>query len=95
MEIFSLENKIALITGSSSGLGYVMAGGLAQAGATVILNGRDEQKLSLATAQLGEQNYKVFAQQFDVTDEDQIVRAVSEIDNTFGAIDILVNNAGV
>ncbi len=78
--LFDLTGRTALITGSSQGLGFAMARGLAQAGAAVVLNGRDAKKLSAAAKAL---------------DAEAIPREVEEIESEFGAIDILVNNAGI
>lgn len=95
MELFSLKNKIALVTGSSQGIGYAMAEGLAQAGATVVLNGRDKAKLEVARQELTAKGFKVHAAAFDVTDEIATQKAVAHIENEVGAIAILINNAGM
>ncbi len=88
---FSLEGKNALITGSSHGLGLVFARGLAKVGATVILNGRNGERLKAAVAGL----QKVHGKQFDVTDSAQVKEAVKGIETEIGHISILVNNAGI
>jgi len=95
MNLFSLDGKIALITGSGSGLGYVMAEGLGRAGAKIVLNGRTLSNLQKAQKQLKQQPIDVYFKRFDVTDEEQIAHAVSDIEKEIGAIDILVNNAGM
>jgi len=95
MNLFNLENKIVLITGSSSGLGFVMARGLAQEGATVILNGRDEDKLMQAVQELKNENLKISGSAFDVSDSTSVKKGIDKIKNDFGPIDILVNNAGI
>jgi gluconate 5-dehydrogenase len=92
---FSLDGKRALITGSSRGIGFALAGGLASAGAEVVLNGRDAEKVSSAAAKLREQGYTAHERPFDVTDGPAVRAAVDEIESTLGAIDILVNNAGM
>ncbi len=94
LDLFSLAGKVALITGSSGGLGFTLARGLAEHGATIVLNGRENQKLRAAVDAL-KADYKVHFKQFDVTDEQSIQSAVNEIETDFGAIDILINNAGV
>ena len=66
--LFNLKNKIILVTGSSSGLGFTMARGLAQEGAIVILNGRDEMKLTNAVQSLQYENLNVEGFAFDVSD---------------------------
>ena len=85
-ELFNLKGKRALITGSSQGIGFAMAEGLARAGAEVTLNGRDTAKLEAARKALG-----VDGVAFDVTDEDAVNAAIEKI----GALDILINNAGM
>lgn len=94
MKLFNLSGKRALITGSSQGIGYGLAQGLAEAGAEIILNGRDSAKLSAAAAQLRAQGYKVSEAAFDVTSEKEVAAAVDKIE-TEGPIDILFNNAGM
>jgi gluconate 5-dehydrogenase len=96
--IFHLKGKIALITGSSRGLGLVMAKGLASAGATIILNCRSKNKDKLNQVvdqfkQDGIENVHGYA--FDITKKNDIYRQVKKIENEIGPIDILVNNAGV
>jgi len=93
--LFSLKGKIALITGSSGGLGLTFARGLAEAGAIVIFNGRNRKKLERAEKQLRDAGHDVYVKAFDVTVEAQIRAAVEDIEANIGAIDILVNNAGV
>jgi len=89
--LFDLSGRRALITGSSQGIGLALATGLAQAGATVILNGRDGTKLAAAAAGLPGAD----ALAFDVTDRNAVRQAVDGYEDTVGPIDILVNNAGV
>ncbi len=90
-ELFSLHGKRALITGSSQGIGYALAQGLIDAGAQVVLNGRDEVKLAAAAEALG--GAETLA--FDATDHDAVRAAVDGFEADHGAIDILVNNAGM
>lgn len=91
-DLFSLADKTALITGSSQGIGYALAQGLIDAGAKVVLNGRDEAKLAKAAATLGD---GVHTLAFDATDHEAVRAAVDGFEATHGAIDILVNNAGM
>lgn len=93
--IFDVSGKRALITGSSQGLGLVFARGLGQAGATVILNGRDRTKLQNAVAELSNEGIQAHGYAFDVTDSAQISHAIPQIEQEVGPIDILVNNAGI
>ena len=92
--LFDLAGRNALITGSSEGLGLAMAAGLGRAGACVILNGRDQSKLDRAVEKLKKENLSAIGFAFDVTDSQEVSRAVSEIEDQFGHIDILVNNVG-
>jgi gluconate 5-dehydrogenase len=89
--LFSLTGRRALITGSSQGIGFALAKGLAQAGAQIVLNGRDEAKLAAAATQI--EGAQTLA--FDVTDHDGVRTAVDGFEATHGPIDILINNAGM
>ena len=94
--LFDVAGRVALVTGSSRGIGRALAGGLAAAGATVVLNGRDPDAVAAARETLAEETGgTVHAAAFDVTDSAAIAAAVAEIEETVGPIDILVNNAGV
>ncbi len=93
--LFDLTGKIALITGSSQGIGFGIARGLGQAGATIILNGRDKEKLRRSVSMLSEEGLNVFGYPFDVTDSKQIDQKISTIEREVGPVDILVNNAGI
>ena len=95
MDLFSLNGKTALITGSSQGIGLALAHGLADAGATIILNGRDRKKLDTAAKALGEAGATTIISAFDVTDHDAVRKAVDELEAQGTQIDILVNNAGM
>jgi gluconate 5-dehydrogenase len=92
--MFSLDGRVALVTGASRGLGFAMAEGLAEAGATVVLNGRHADTLDAAARKLRERGLKAETAVFDVT-EHKISRAVVEaIVGQLGHLDILVANAG-
>ncbi len=95
MELFSLKGRQALITGSSQGIGLALAKGLAEAGAKIVLNGRDESKLGAAAEELRAQGAEVATLAFDVTDHDTVRAAVDAFEADHGAIDILINNAGM
>ena len=95
LQLFDLAGRRALITGSSQGIGLALAGGLAAAGAEVVLNGRDEGKLAAAVAELKGKGLRASGSAFDVTDEKEIKRAVDGIEREKGPIDILINNAGM
>lgn len=92
---FDLSGRHALVSGGSSGLGFAIARGLAQAGASVTINGRDRGKLDAAARELAQEglNAAVFA--FDVTEAAGVAANVARIERESGAIDILVNNAAV
>lgn len=93
--LFSLKGRTALVTGSSRGLGRAMAEGLAAAGATIILNGTDKDRLSQAADAMTAAGHAVVAAPFDITDEAAIIAAFEGFDAAGIAIDILVNNAGI
>ena len=95
LELFSLAGKTALITGSSRGLGRAFAEGLAAAGATVILNGTNSERLSQACKEMSDAGMKVDMSLFDVTDEAAIKAAFDRFDTAGMQIDILINNAGI
>ncbi|MFC1765024.1 SDR family NAD(P)-dependent oxidoreductase [Planctomycetota bacterium] len=94
-DLFGLQGKTALVTGSSRGLGLGLAKGLAQAGATVILNGRNPDPLDQAVEQLQKEKLTVYGYTFDVRNEDEINEKIKHIEKNVAPIDILVNNAGV
>jgi gluconate 5-dehydrogenase len=91
LALFDLTGKRALVTGSSQGIGLALARGLAAAGAEVVLNGRDLQKLAAAVALVPGAR----ALAFDATDHAAVRAAVDGFEAEVGAIDILVNNAGM
>jgi gluconate 5-dehydrogenase len=95
LEIFSLAGRLALVTGSSQGIGLALAEGLARAGAKVILNGRNTDKLLAAQAELQAKGVAVGVANFDVTLEDEATKAIADIELQQGPIDILINNAGM
>ncbi|MBK9361196.1 MAG: glucose 1-dehydrogenase [Rubrivivax sp.] len=91
---FRLDGRVALVTGSSAGIGLALARALAQAGARVVLNGRDAGKLAAAAATLRGEGLTVREQAFDVCDAAAVEAAVAAIEAGVGPIDILFNNAG-
>ncbi len=91
---FSLEGRTALVTGASQGLGFAIASGLAEAGAHVVLNGRDPQRLEAAAATLRDAGLAVSTLAFDVSDEAAAEQALATLDAAAWP-DILVNNAGL
>ncbi|MDR6818083.1 gluconate 5-dehydrogenase [Neorhizobium sp. 2083] len=93
--LFDLSGRRALVTGSSQGIGFALAKGLADHGAAIVLNGRDTGKLEAASRQLQEAGAVVSVSDFDVTDPEAVRRGVDAIEAGIGPIDILVNNAGM
>lgn len=95
LDSFRLDGRLALVTGSSAGIGLALARGLAQAGARVVLNGRDAQRLAQARDALRGEGLAAEASGFDVADRAAVDAAVDAIEREFGPIEILVNNAGI
>lgn len=95
LDLFDLTGKRALITGSSQGIGFALARGMAAAGAEIVLNGRDLDKLGFAAKDLRDTGARVHILPFDVTDHAAVRVAVDEFEAMTGPIDILVNNAGM
>lgn len=94
-DLFSLKNKIAVVTGASSGLGVQFAKALARQGANVALVARRIERLEAVKEEIEKLGVKALAVKCDVTKTDQIKDAVNKIKDHFGTIDILVNNAGI
>lgn len=92
---FSLEGRNALVTGSSRGLGRAIAHGLGQAGASLVINGVNADRLAETAEALRAEGLSVRAATFDVTDERAVVEAFDSFDAEGLEIDILVNNAGI
>ncbi len=92
---FSLDGRVALVTGASRGLGWAIAKGLAEAGAAVVLNSRDQATLEDRCAELTKAGYRAAVAAFDVSDEAAIRDAVQGVVEKFGRLDILINNAGI
>ncbi|MBT1003753.1 SDR family oxidoreductase [Paenarthrobacter sp. DKR-5] len=95
--LFDLTGRVALVTGSSRGIGNAIAAGLADAGATVVLNGLDSGRLEAARAalQASVDGRRVHAAAFDVTDPKAAAEGIAWVEANVGPLDILVNNAGV
>ena len=94
-KMFSLEGKVALVTGAAYGIGYAMAKALAKAGAKIAFNCRGEKHMEEALKAYKEDGIEVKGYFCDVTKEDQVKEMVADIEKTMGTIDILVNNAGI
>ncbi|MER6560843.1 SDR family oxidoreductase [Streptomyces sp. NPDC001027] len=90
--LFDISGRTALVTGSSRGIGLALARGLAEAGCTVVLNGRDEKRLERAAAGLPG---AVHTAAFDVTDGPSVRVGIADVEDRVGPLDVLVNNAGM
>ena len=94
-DVFDLTERLALVTGSSKGIGRALAQGLLAAGARVVINGRRQDTLQKAADELGEAtDRRPHVAVFDVTDPEAVEEAVDRIEDEVGPIEILVNNAG-
>jgi 2-deoxy-D-gluconate 3-dehydrogenase len=95
MDMFDLTGKVAIVTGGNGGIGFGIARGLARAGASIAVVGRNEKKSAQAVQELLELDFKAQAFQADVTNADAVSQMVDAVVGAFGGIDILVNNAGI
>lgn len=96
MELFDLRGKVALVTGSTDGLGKAIAVGLGQAGATIVVNGRSsQQKLESAVTEFKSLGIDAYGYLCDVLDERQVAKMIDWIGKEVGNLEILVNNAGI
>jgi gluconate 5-dehydrogenase len=89
--LFDISGRTALVTGSTRGIGRALAGGLVEAGCTVVAHGRSSETVAAAASELG----AAHGVAFDVTDPDAVVAGVAEATSLAGPLDILVNNAGI
>lgn len=94
LDKFRLDNKIALVTGGTSGIGFSLAVGLAQAGAKIFVNDIRDEKLDEAKREFGKLGIDAFVLKFNVSDETDVDQGISMIEKEVGNIDILINNAG-
>lgn len=95
LKTFSLDKKIALITGASYGIGFAIAKGLAEAGAKIAFNDINEELVNKGIEAYNEIGIKAYGYVCDVTNEEQVKQMISKINQDMGVIDILVNNAGI
>jgi gluconate 5-dehydrogenase len=93
--LFGLSGRIALVTGSSAGIGEALARGLAEAGARVIVNGRTATKVDAVVASIRAAGGGADGAAFDVTDPKAVEEAAERVERDIGPIDILINNAGI
>jgi len=94
-KLFDLTGKVALVTGATQGLGYAIAKGLAQHGATLAISARNPEKLENALNRLKNHGIDAYGYMFDVTDPEEISIGIDALEYELGRIDILVNNAGI
>ena len=94
-QLFGLDGALALVTGSSGGIGQALAQGLARAGARVIVNGRTRDKVDAVVADLSAQGLQASTSVFDVTQPEAAAEAVAQIERDIGPLDVLINNAGI
>ena len=94
-DLFSLNNKHILITGSTRGIGRLLAQGVAEHGAEVIINGTNQEKAQQVADELNAQGFKAYAVAFDVTDSQAVQQAIDHIEKDIGPIDVLISNAGI
>lgn len=92
---FSLEGKVALVTGAAYGIGFAMAEGFAKAGAKIAFNCRDQKHLDTALEEYKKKGIDAKGYICDVTDEEAVAKMIEDINKDLGVIDILVNNAGI
>jgi len=94
-DIFRLDGKVALVTGASYGIGMAMAKALARAGAAIVFNDRNAERVATALNDYRSDGIDARGYIFDVTDEDAVKEYITRITSEIGTIDILVNNAGI
>lgn len=94
-DMFSLQGKVALVTGAAYGIGFAIAEAYAQAGAKIVFNCRSKEHLDKALADYQEKGIEAKGYICDVTDEAQVAQMVADIEKELGMVDILVNNAGI
>ena len=95
MKSFSLEGKVALVTGGAYGIGFAIAEAFAQAGAKIVFNCRSEENRTKALADYEAKGIKAYGYICDVTKEEDVIALVRRIKDELGGVDILVNNAGI
>ena len=95
MKNFSLEGKVALVTGASYGIGFAIASAYAEAGATIVFNDIKQELVDKGMAAYAEKGIKAHGYVCDVTDEEAVNAFIAKVEEEVGVIDILVNNAGI
>src|SRR5580692_2268172 len=95
LDKFSMRGKVALVTGGNRGIGHAIAIGLAEAGASVAIAARDEQKNAQTVAELEKLGARATAVKTDLSEQGEIRNMVGAVEDALGPIDVLVNNAGI
>lgn len=95
LEQFSLKGKVALVTGGCYGIGYAIGKALGEAGAVVVINARNKERIEKALEDYAKDGVKAYGYECDVTDEQAVQQLVGTVEKEIGVIDILVNNAGI
>lgn len=95
LDTFSLKGKVALVTGATYGIGFTIAAAYGEAGAKIVFNGHNAQRLAAAEEEYKKLGIEAKGYLCDVTDEEQVTAMVQKINEEVGVIDILVNNAGI
>ena len=94
-ELFSVKDKIVLITGSTRGLGFSFASGFADAGAVVVFNGRNREAVDNSVNQIRQNGGQAYGSAFDVCNETEVEQGVEFIEKSIGPVHTLINNAGI
>ena len=94
MKLFDLTGKVALVTGGNGGIGLAMSKAMGEAGATIIIAGRNEEKNTQSIKILNSQNIECKSFHVDVVDENSCNKMIENVISNFGKLNILVNNAG-
>jgi gluconate 5-dehydrogenase len=94
-DLFDLTGKVALVTGATQGIGFAIARGFGRAGATVVLNGRNKDKVEGALARLKDQGIEASGCLFDLANTAEMRECLAGLEQNVGRIDVLVNNAGI
>ncbi|KJS81164.1 MAG: hypothetical protein JM58_17600 [Peptococcaceae bacterium BICA1-8] len=95
VDMFSIKDKVIIVTGSGKGIGYVYAKGLAEKGAKIAICDINQENLNKVEQEFKGAGYQVVSQKVDITNQSEIENFVKEVINNFGKIDVLINNAGV
>lgn len=94
-DLFDLKGKVALVTGGTHGIGMAIGKTLGKAGAKIAVNDLSGDKLETCRAEYAKEGIDVYTLTFDVTNEEDVDKGISQIENEIGPVDVLVNNAGI